>query len=100
MRPEARADHPARPAAIGRERRAMKLLRGFGASGWPRRSVLASLAVTGLVALAACGGGTPKTSSSQNSNDLTVWVDSVRLPAAQAYVKDHPNMHVNVVTFD
>jgi len=63
--------------------------------------VLASLAATMLVAVTACGGGgSPKTAASQNSNDLTVWVDSVRLPAAQAYVKAHPNMHVNVVTFD
>src|SRR5882724_1255337 len=31
---------------------------------------------------------------------LTVWVDSVRLPAAQAYAKAHPNVHVKIVTFD
>jgi ABC-type glycerol-3-phosphate transport system substrate-binding protein len=64
--------------------------------------VLATLAVTGLVAIAACsgGGGSPKAGSSQDSNDLTVWVDSVRLPAAQAYVKEHPGTHVNVVTYD
>src|SRR4051812_25790491 len=83
----------------------MRLLRGFRAprswSRWRRRSVLASLAATMLVAVAACGGGgSPKTTASQNSNDLTVWVDSVRLPAAQAYAKAHPNMHVNIVTFD
>ena len=83
----------------------MRLLRGFmpprSLSRWLRRSVLASLAVTGVVAVTACGGGSsPKTSPSQNSNDLTVWVDAVRLPAAQAYVKAHPNVHVNVVTFD
>jgi ABC-type glycerol-3-phosphate transport system substrate-binding protein len=34
------------------------------------------------------------------SGDLTVWVDSVRLPAAKAYVAAHPNVHVKVVTFD
>src|SRR3954467_7385850 len=83
----------------------MRLLRGFRAprssSRWGGGSVLASLAATMLVAVTACGGGgSPKTAASQNSNDLTVWVDSVRLPAAQAYVKAHPNMHVNVVTFD
>jgi ABC-type glycerol-3-phosphate transport system substrate-binding protein len=31
---------------------------------------------------------------------LTVWVDAVRLPAAQAYARAHPNVHVHIVTFD
>jgi ABC-type glycerol-3-phosphate transport system substrate-binding protein len=53
-----------------------------------------------MVAITACGGGSSKTSSNQNSSDLTVWVDSVRLPVAQAYAKDHPNLHVNIVTYD
>jgi ABC-type glycerol-3-phosphate transport system substrate-binding protein len=79
----------------------MRLLRGSAPprslSRWLRRSVLTSLAVTGVVAIAACGG-TAKPSSS--SNELTVWVDSVRLPVAEAYVKAHPNLHVNVVTYD
>jgi ABC-type glycerol-3-phosphate transport system substrate-binding protein len=65
---------------------------------WLRRPVIAFVAVTGMVALAACGGGSSKPNS--KSNDLTVWVDSVRLPAAQAYATAHPNMHVNIVTFD
>ncbi len=43
---------------------------------------------------------TRRNRASQGSNDLTVWVDSVRLPVAQAYVKAHPNQHVNIVTFD
>jgi len=54
----------------------------------------------GMLATAACGGGGSKSDSGQGSNDLTVWVDSVRLPAAQAYVKAHPEQHVNVVTYD
>jgi len=61
-----------------------------------RRPTLALVAVMGIVAIAACSSSKPKT----NSNDLTVWVDSVRLPAAQAYVKEHPNVHVNIVTYD
>jgi ABC-type glycerol-3-phosphate transport system substrate-binding protein len=56
--------------------------------------------MAGLVAIAACGGGPSKPNSSQGSNNLTVWVDSVRLPVAQAYAKEHPNQHVNIVTFD
>jgi ABC-type glycerol-3-phosphate transport system substrate-binding protein len=34
------------------------------------------------------------------SGSITVWVDSVRLPVAQAYAKSHPNVHVHIVTFD
>jgi ABC-type glycerol-3-phosphate transport system substrate-binding protein len=65
-----------------------------------RRTVLASLTASAMVAAAACGGGSAKPAASQNSKDLTVWVDSVRLPVAQAYVKAHPDLHVNVVTYD
>ena len=82
----------------------MRLLRG---SAPPRsllrslrRSVLASLAVTGVVAIAACSSGPANSSSNQGSTDLTVWVDSVRMPVAEAYAKAHPNQHVNIVTFD
>jgi len=62
------------------------------------RPVLAVVTVTAMVALAACSSGSSK--SNATSNDLTVWVDAVRAPAAQAYVAAHPNMHVNIVTFD
>ena len=31
---------------------------------------------------------------------ITVWVDAVRLPAAKAYVKAHPNVKVKIVTYD
>ena len=31
---------------------------------------------------------------------ITVWVDSVRLPAAKAYAAAHPNVNVKIVTFD
>jgi ABC-type glycerol-3-phosphate transport system substrate-binding protein len=33
-------------------------------------------------------------------DDLTVWVDALRLPAAEAYAKEHPNVHLNIVTYD
>jgi ABC-type glycerol-3-phosphate transport system substrate-binding protein len=65
-----------------------------------RRSVLVSVAMTGVVALAACGGGTTKASSSQDSSNLTIWIDAARAPVAQAYAKAHPNLHVNINTFD
>jgi ABC-type glycerol-3-phosphate transport system substrate-binding protein len=67
-----------------------------------RRPVLVSVAVLSVVALAACSTSKPSSSSnsSQQSKNLTVWVDAVRLPVAQAYVKAHPELHVDVVTFD
>jgi ABC-type glycerol-3-phosphate transport system substrate-binding protein len=66
------------------------------------------------LALAACSssGGTASSGSTSGGSksqpsgtaaatgNLTVWVDSVRLPAAKAYVAAHPNVHVKVVTFD
>jgi ABC-type glycerol-3-phosphate transport system substrate-binding protein len=76
-----------------------------------RRSVLTSLAVTGAaIAVSACGGGGNSGSSGQAaststpsgpaSGDLTVWVDSVRLPVAKAYAAAHPKVHTKIVTFD
>jgi ABC-type glycerol-3-phosphate transport system substrate-binding protein len=82
--------------------------------GWRRLrwAILASLTVTGMaVAGAGCGGSshsgsqaaksTPaRVSSGPASGSLTVWVDSVRLPAAKAYAAAHPNVHTKIVTFD
>ena len=34
------------------------------------------------------------------SGDITVWVDAARLPAAEAYVDAHPNVKVDIVTYD
>jgi ABC-type glycerol-3-phosphate transport system substrate-binding protein len=81
-----------------------------------RRTMLVSLAVSSMaVAVAACGSGSSSTSTSSDTaksnssttakpgkvaGSLTVWVDSVRLPAAKAYVKSHPNVHVKIVTYD
>jgi ABC-type glycerol-3-phosphate transport system substrate-binding protein len=71
------------------------------------RSILAIGAAALMVAgLAACSSGSGSSGSSGVSKpgkvggSLTVWVDSVRLPAAQAYAKAHPNVHVHIVTFD
>lgn len=92
------------------------------------RAVLALCAAALLpAALSACGGGgnssagssvsssgTPSGSSSsasstgnygftqaaQTSGPLTVWVDSTRVPAAQAYQKAHPNVKLDIVTYD
>jgi ABC-type glycerol-3-phosphate transport system substrate-binding protein len=93
----------------------------LSASGWSRLrrlrwTIFTSLAVTGIaVGLAACGGGSDSGSTSSQaattstasgakggpaSGSLTVWVDSVRLPAAKAYAAAHPNVHVKIVSFD
>jgi ABC-type glycerol-3-phosphate transport system substrate-binding protein len=98
----------------------MRVIEG-SASGWARRrrlrwTILTSLAVAAVaVGLAACGGSSNSGSTSSQgattstasnvkagpaSGSLTVWVDSVRLPAAKAYAKAHPNVHVKIVTFD
>ena len=90
---------------------ALRTSRG-SAPRWPwsrrlRRTVLTSLAVVGLaVAVGACSSSSATSSapaasaSGKVGGSLTVWVDSVRLPVAQAYAKAHPNVHVHIVTFD
>ncbi len=79
-----------------------------------RRTIFISFAVSGAaVAVAACGSNSDSKSSSTStqastgsktttkpSGDITVWVDSVRLPAAKAYVAEHPDVHVKIVTYD
>src|SRR4051794_28811808 len=40
------------------------------------------------------------TTASKASGNLTVWVDAVRLPVAKAYQAAHPNVKMNIVTFD
>jgi ABC-type glycerol-3-phosphate transport system substrate-binding protein len=88
---------------------------------WPvshrlrRTMLLWSAALCLALAVGACGSSSSSSSSptaskaantsngSTNqpaSGSLTVWVDSVRLPVAQAYAKAHPNVHVHIVTFD
>ena len=77
------------------------------------RIAFAAIAVALAVAVAACGNGGSSSSTATGASgapsvsasgkvggSLTVWVDSVRLPAAQAYAKAHPNVKVHIVTFD
>ncbi len=74
-------------------------LRALGA-----RAAFAAGAVALAVALAACSNGGSSSSAATGASSaaatgkvggsITVWVDSVRLPAAQAYVKAHPNVKV------
>jgi ABC-type glycerol-3-phosphate transport system substrate-binding protein len=81
------------------------------------RIILAALALSATaIAVGACGGSSSSSSSASGQasatnassssaggkvgGSLTVWVDSVRLPVAQAYAKAHPNVHLKIVTFD
>lgn len=71
-------------------------------------------AVALAVTVAACGHGGSSGSGSasgggakdgfpqaaQSSGPLTVWVDSSRVPAVQAYEKANPSVKLNVVTYD
>jgi ABC-type glycerol-3-phosphate transport system substrate-binding protein len=52
------------------------------------------------VAAALVAATTGGASSGKVSGSITVWVDAVRLPAAKLYVKTHPNVKVNLVTYD
>ena len=88
---------------------------------WPlahrlRRILLMGLVAGAAVVVAACSGGSGGGSSSSPAavsrsveadavgghvkGSLTVWVDAVRLPVAQAYAKSHPKVNVHIVTFD
>ena len=57
---------------------------------------------------AACGGGGGGagkvqdgfTQAKQSGGTLTVWVDSTRLAAAQLYQKQHPEVKMDIVTYD
>jgi ABC-type glycerol-3-phosphate transport system substrate-binding protein len=74
-----------------------------------RRATLAAAAVA-AIALAGCASVTATTGSSGSSgfkeatqipdSTITVWTDSTRLPFVQDYAKEHPNVKLNIVTFD
>jgi multiple sugar transport system substrate-binding protein len=96
------------PSNVATERRSRRRSRG-------RAAALAVGAVVGALALAACSGGTSVGGSKdvadsgskygfktakQDSSQITVWVDSTRQPAAEAYNKAHPDGPVKIVTYD
>jgi len=61
-----------------------------------RRRLWPAIAVMALAFVSACGGS----SSGSSKADLTVWVDAARLPVAKAYQKAHPDVKMDIVTFD
>ncbi len=76
------------------------------------RAAFAVSAVALALAVAACSNGSSSggsaeasaaakygfTEAAQTSGPLVVWVDSTRVPAAQAYQKAHPNVKLDIVT--
>jgi ABC-type glycerol-3-phosphate transport system substrate-binding protein len=61
---------------------------------------LVPLSVLAAVAAALVAATTGGASSGKVSGSITVWVDAVRLPVTKLYIKNHPNVHVKVVTYD
>jgi ABC-type glycerol-3-phosphate transport system substrate-binding protein len=70
----------------------------------------AALVVGASLALAGCAStGTTDSSTTasvfkeaaqNDSAPITVWTDSTRLPDVQKYQKEHPNVKMNIVTYD
>ncbi|MDQ1583858.1 MAG: hypothetical protein QOF36_1912 [Microbacteriaceae bacterium] len=77
-----------------------------------RRTATGALALITIGVLAALSGcasadqsgsgssATFKPVAQDASSQITVWADSTRLPAVQAYQKSHPNVKMNIVTYD
>ena len=72
-------------------------------------AVIAAAGALVLTTVAACGNGGGSAGSgttngfkpvAQTGGTLTVWVDSDRLQAAQLYQKQHPEVKMNIVTYD
>lgn len=96
-------------------RRACRVVRGPRSRTTLRRAAL-GIAAAALLTVTACSGGQSIggsgasagsggrygfTAAKQNPNaPITVWVDSTRLPFAQAYQKAHPDAKINIVTYD
>src|SRR5436190_1429801 len=76
-------------------------------AGGRRTALLAGGAALVLGVVAACGGG-GTTGGGQNGfqpvqqtgGQITVWVDSTRLAAAQQYQKQNPAVPMDIVTYD
>jgi ABC-type glycerol-3-phosphate transport system substrate-binding protein len=98
-----------------RRSRVCRVMKGRRGRPVMRRAAVGLLAA-GLLSIAACSGGQSigGSSASTSSNSpygfttakqnpsatITVWVDSTRLPFAQAYQKAHPDVKLNIVSYD
>jgi ABC-type glycerol-3-phosphate transport system substrate-binding protein len=72
---------------------------------------LAVLSVTALAVFSGCASATQTSTNTgttgdfkpvtqDESSEITVWADSTRLPAVQAYQAANPNVKVKIVTYD
>jgi ABC-type glycerol-3-phosphate transport system substrate-binding protein len=87
-------------------------MRNTSKRGYSRPGAKGALATIMVVGLSACGSPNSLTQSasspppsfhavSQSSAaPITVWVDSTRLPGVQAYQKTHPNVKLDIVTYN
>ncbi|MFK0158413.1 ABC transporter substrate-binding protein [Streptomyces sp. NPDC090493] len=76
------------------------------------RTAAAALALSTAALLAGCAsadttaqssrsdGSTFKPATQKDGSQITVWADSTRLPAVQAYQKAHPDVKMDIVTYD
>ncbi|MEU5636335.1 ABC transporter substrate-binding protein [Streptomyces rishiriensis] len=78
------------------------------ALGKKRAASLAGCAATVLLTMTACGGGgTAGTTAKdgfaqapQKDGALTVWVDATRMDAAKLYQRQHPDVKLDIVSYD
>ncbi|MCX4594757.1 extracellular solute-binding protein [Streptomyces sp. NBC_01549] len=77
------------------------------ASSKRRAALLTGCAATAALTLTACGGGATGTTTKdgfgqapQKDGALTVWVDATRVEAAKLYQKQHPDVKLDIVTYD
>src|SRR4051812_21707797 len=67
----------------------------------PASTSAATPTSSGPAASSTAAASAPATTgASKASGSITVWVDAARLPVAKAYQATHPNVKVNIVTFD
>jgi ABC-type glycerol-3-phosphate transport system substrate-binding protein len=82
----------------------------FGRRRYVRTAALAAAGTMAMAALAACSSGSGSTGSNgkygfpeaaqSSGGKITVWVDSDRIAAANAFKKANPSVPINVVTYD
>ena len=88
-----------------------RALRAQGTGRPGRRAGLLAIAAVFALGASACGGSSSHSSTpsggsssfkpaSQTGGTLTVWVDSDRLAAAKLYQQQHPEVKMNIVTYD
>jgi ABC-type glycerol-3-phosphate transport system substrate-binding protein len=83
-----------------RSRPAIRAVLAVGLAALMASSVAACSGTSGTTGTSANAGATGSSAPGKVGGSLTVWVDAVRLPAAQAYAKAHPDVHLKIVTYD